>query len=97
MPPEAAACPYCGHPRGQPQTPPIPNEKVSAAYWLLPFFLLFIGGIVGYIVLKARNRSTATNILIFGVVWTLVILWIVDLLYLTNYSVPIVGSFGAFT
>ena len=66
------------------------------AYWLLPFLLAFIGGIVGYFVLKGRNRSTATNLLISGVVWTLVILWIVDLLYWTTYEIPFVGLFGAF-
>ena len=70
--PEAYACPNCGHPLRQPQPTPEPREHVSAAWWLLPFFLGWIGGLVGYLVLKDRNRRTATNILIFGVVWTVV-------------------------
>jgi len=56
----------------QPLAQPVPNEKVSAAWWLLPIFLSWIGGLIGYFVLKDRNRSTATHILIFGIVWTFV-------------------------
>jgi hypothetical protein len=70
--PEAYTCPNCGHPLKEPVPPPEPKEHVSAAWWLLPFFLAWIGGIAGYFALKDRNRSTATNILIFGIVWTFV-------------------------
>jgi hypothetical protein len=68
--PEAFACPNCGHPLRQPQPVPEPREPVSAAWWLLPLFLAFIGGIIGYFALKDRNHSTATHILIFGIIWT---------------------------
>ncbi|HYC11739.1 MAG TPA: zinc-ribbon domain-containing protein [Nitrososphaerales archaeon] len=70
--PEAYACPNCGHPLKQPQPLSEPREHVSAAWWLLPIFLAWIGGLVGYLVLKDRNRSTAIRILIFGIVWTFV-------------------------
>ena len=70
--PEAFTCPSCGHPLRQPQPAPAPREHVSAAWWLLPFFLGWIGGLVGYFVLKDRNSSTATKILVFGIVWTFV-------------------------
>ena len=43
-----------------------------ADWWLVPFFLAFIGGLIAYFVLKDRNQKTAEHTLIFGVVWTFV-------------------------
>jgi len=65
-------CRNCGRQLRQPETPSEPKEKTSAWWWLLPFFLGIIGGVVGYVVLESRNRRRATRILIFGVVWTVV-------------------------
>lgn len=39
---------------------------------MLPFFLGWIGGLIGYFVLKDRNSGTAKNILIFGIIWTFI-------------------------
>jgi len=90
--PDAYSCPNCGHPLRQPHTPPVPNEPVSAAWWLLPFFLAWLGGLIGYLVLKDRNRGTATNILIFGIVWTF--LGIIALIAFAGF---LFGLFGTFT
>ena len=70
--PEAISCPNCGHPLKQVQPVAKPMEQISAWWWLLPFFLAWIGGVHAYIVLKDRNEKTATNMLILGVVWTFV-------------------------
>jgi RNA polymerase subunit RPABC4/transcription elongation factor Spt4 len=73
--PAAEICPKCGVRIKQPPQAQVagqPSEDVSVLYWLLPFFFGILGGIVAYIVLKDRNRKTATYILIFGLVWTLV-------------------------
>lgn len=72
VPAEASFCWNCGRSLRQPQAPSEQREKVSAWWWLLPFFLGIIGGIVGFVVLERRNRRTATWILVFGVVWTVV-------------------------
>ncbi|MBI3841091.1 MAG: zinc-ribbon domain-containing protein [Thaumarchaeota archaeon] len=66
--PQAVTCPNCGHPLKQTQPP---AEQISAWWWLLPLFFSWIGGIIAYFVLKDRNQRTATNMLIFGIVWTI--------------------------
>ncbi len=48
-------------------------EKISAWWWLVPFFLAFIGGLIAYFVLKDRNQKTAEHMLIFGVFWTFIV------------------------
>jgi len=47
-------------------------EPVSGWWWLVPFFLAIIGGLIAYLVLKGRNRTTAEHMLIFGIVWTII-------------------------
>ena len=49
--------------------PPVPSERISGWWWLLPFFLTWIGGLIAYIVIKDRNPKTARKMLIFGLVW----------------------------
>ena len=59
-----------------------PAEPVSGWWWLIPFFLAWIGGLINYFVLKDRNRKTARNMLIFGIIWTFVgIVFVVTLGY----------------
>jgi uncharacterized membrane protein YvbJ len=70
--PDALACPNCGHPLKQIQPAAKPAEHISAWWWLLPFFLTWIGGLIAYFVLKDRNSKTATNMLIFGIIWAFV-------------------------
>lgn len=48
-------------------------KKISAWWWLVPFFLAFIGGLIAYFVLKDRNQKTAEHMLIFGVFWTFIV------------------------
>src|SRR5208337_1419610 len=72
---QAVYCPNCGHALSQQAWPAAaaqPTESVSALYWLLPFFFALLGGIVAYLVVKDRNRRMANQLLIFGLVWTVV-------------------------
>lgn len=47
-----------------------PRQSVSALWYLLPFFLLLLGGVIAYLAVKNKNSKTAENLLIFGAVWT---------------------------
>jgi len=47
-------------------------EKPSAAYWLLPVFLSWIGGIIAWAVTKDKDPKMAKNMLILGLVLTVV-------------------------
>ncbi len=55
------------------------EEKVSGAWWLLPIFLNWVGGVICWFVLKDRNRRTARNMLILGLVLAgvAVLFWII--------------------
>jgi hypothetical protein len=55
----------------QPTAAPQP-QHVSGGWYLLPFFFGIIGGIIGWAVVKDRNQGTAKNLLIFGIVWTII-------------------------
>ena len=74
----AVFCPSCGEPvRGAAPTSSAatlwqPAQHVSAACYLVPLFFRIIGGIVAWAVTKDRDPKRATNLLIFGLVWTLV-------------------------
>lgn len=49
-------------------------QKPSNLWYVLPLFLGIIGGLLGYFILKDRDKSMAKNILIFGTIWTVIIL-----------------------
>ena len=74
----AMFCPSCGAPAraAAPTTPTAvpwqPSQQVSAAWYLVPLFFGIIGGIIAWAVTKDRDPRRATNLLIFGLVWTLV-------------------------
>ena len=49
-----------------------PYVGVSAAWWLLPIFFSFIGGIIAWVCVKDRDPGMAKNCLILGIVITVV-------------------------
>jgi hypothetical protein len=73
-------CPNCGAPVRATApwnypSAPRPVEPVSGAWYLVPFFFGFIGGIIAWAVTKDRDPNRARNLLIFGIVWSIV--WVV--------------------
>ena len=52
--------------------PQKPVQPVSGAWYLVPLFFGLIGGIIAWAVTKDRDPRKARNLLIFGVVWTVV-------------------------
>jgi hypothetical protein len=57
----------------------IEESHVSKIWILLPLFLGFIGGILGYLLIKDDDKELAKNLFIFGCFWTfvLVVAWII--------------------
>ena len=49
-----------------------PYVGVSAAWWLLPIFFSFIGGIIAWACVKDRDPRMARNCLILGIILTVV-------------------------
>ena len=45
----------------------------SILWYLVPLFFGIIGGIVAYIGVKDDDKEMATNLLIFGIIWTLIL------------------------
>jgi uncharacterized Tic20 family protein len=47
-----------------------PEQHVPAWGWILPIFLSWIGGLICWFMFKDKNRKTAKNMLILGIVIT---------------------------
>jgi len=76
----ATFCPNCGGPVSGVAPPRYataskPVQPVSGAWYLVPFFFGIIGGIIAWAVNKDKDPKRARNLLIFGIVWT--VLWVV--------------------
>lgn len=63
----------------QPPTNPQVSQpapgKTSAAWWLLPIFMTWVGGLIAFLVLRDTDKNKAKRLLIFGIVIT--VIWIV--------------------
>jgi hypothetical protein len=82
----AGSCPSCGSSVSVAAAPPQrPTGGVSSAWYLLPFFLTFLGGIVAWALTKDRDPAKARKLLIFGFVWFIVMIVIVFLGPLAYY------------
>ena len=64
-----------------------PYVGVSAAWWLLPIFFSFIGGIIAWACVKDRDPGMAKNCLILGIAITVVPIAI-SLLMVSIASMP---------
>jgi len=53
-----------------PVTPII--QSVSGAWWLLPIFFTWLGGLIAWAVTKARDPKKARSMLIWGIVLTFI-------------------------
>ena len=51
-------------------------EKPTALWYMVPFFFGIIGGIVGYVGTKDEDKDMANSLLIFGLVWTVILILI---------------------
>ena len=56
------------------------GEKPSGWWYLLPIFLSIIGGVIGYFLLKDRDRKFAERLLIIGII-VFVVLIILQIIF----------------
>jgi hypothetical protein len=47
-------------------------QPVPGWWWLLPIFLGWLGGVIAYFVWKDKNPQTAKNMLVVGIVITVI-------------------------
>src|SRR5438132_5691107 len=71
-------------------TPWEPVQHVSATWYLVPLFFGILGGIIAWAVTKDKDPKRARNLLIFGLVWTLVPVIIALAIFL--YTVPFIAT-----
>jgi len=64
-PPQYAPAPY--------QPAPVYSRPVSGAWWLMPIFLGWVGGLIAWAVNKDQDPTTAKNMLITGIVISVVL------------------------
>ena len=72
-------CPSCG------------KDKTSWAWWLLPLFFTWVGGLVGWGVLKDRDGGKAKGLLILGCV--MIPIWFV--INVVIYIVIVIVAFSS--
>lgn len=48
----------------------------SILWYLVPFFFGILGGIVAYIGVKNENKEMADSLLVFGIIWTIILMGI---------------------
>lgn len=75
----AKICPKCG----VEQAPR--KEEVSSAWYLVPFFFGIIGGLIAWLVNKDRDPKKARNFLIFGLVWTIVLIFVIWIAFIAVF------------
>lgn len=65
---KAVICPSCGVKQVAVE------EDVSSMWYLVPLLFGFLGGIVAWAVNKDRNPKKARKMMIFGIVWSVLIM-----------------------
>lgn len=85
---KAVICPSCGVQQSG------LKENVSSLWYLVPLFFGFFGGIVAWAVNKDRDPKKARNMLIFGIIWT--VLLVLLMFFLGFILTAMMGSPGGY-
>ena len=63
-------------------------QHVSGAWYLVPLFFGIIGGIIAWAVNKDKDPKRARNLLIFGLLWSIVPIIIIGIVLFYTLTVP---------
>lgn len=81
-------CPSCGTPLHPATVVSMKQpEHVSSAWYLVPFFLGIIGGLIAWVVNKDRDAKKARNFLVFGLIWTVVLFVVITVFGYALYAI----------
>jgi hypothetical protein len=75
------------NPNAEPIVDKIVVKKSSRLWYLVPIFLGIIGGLIGYFVLKDRDKKIANRMLIIGLVVLIVDIFIIFLMPMIAYTI----------
>jgi len=99
-------CPQCGKALSPPgmtdkavtakETPEKTTKKPSRLWYLLPIFLNIIGGVIGYFIIRNRDRKFAERLLIIGIIM-IVVAWIASFVFAGIAYMYISGIMGSKT
>ncbi len=66
------------------------KQPTSGAWWLLPIVLAWIGGLIGFVVIREKDKKKANGLLVLGIVMTFAwpVIW---------FALAALLSFPAFT
>ena len=100
---KSSPCPKCGHVKTK-FTPPHQHSpqysnqsgRPSAAWWLLPIFFGWAGGLISWVCIRERDPRMAKNNLILGIVLSVIPLIIILIaIYLGSPANPLGLEWGA--
>lgn len=68
----------------------VSGQRTSWAWWLLPVFFAWVGGLIGWAVVREVDRGKAKGLLILGIVMTAFwpLLWLVTVLIVGLLTYP---------
>ena len=67
-------------------------ESVSGAWWLLPIFFTWLGGLIAWAVTKARDPKKARSMLIWGIILTFIYGILVTILIVVLFAMGYLAS-----
>jgi len=90
VPEDLKLCPYCGWRSTPSSLSYTPYVKKPTSWWyLVPFLLGLIGGILGYIAVKDEDKEMADNLLFIGIIMTFIgilVIWAIYSYYISMLS-----------
>jgi len=86
--PPQASIPQVAQPPASVSSPQVvvtSSTKTSGAWWLLPLFFTWVGGVIAWLVVREKDKPKAKRLLIFGIAMVFVWIIIYVIAYMASY------------